>query len=78
MTHDPLCYRSHDQPLGRDPYCQCAALRACEERVLDAARNALAALRGCIGTDGNGDGTVWIEKFDALSAIYALRKGSDE
>ena len=26
MTHDTLCYRSHDQPLGRDPFCQCAAL----------------------------------------------------
>jgi hypothetical protein len=26
MTHDDLCYRSHDQPLGRDPFCQCSAL----------------------------------------------------
>ena len=26
MTHDPLCYRSHDQTLGRDPFCQCSAL----------------------------------------------------
>jgi hypothetical protein len=26
VTHDPLCYRSHDQTLGRDPFCQCAAL----------------------------------------------------
>jgi hypothetical protein len=26
MTHDPLCYRSHDNPLGPDPFCQCAAL----------------------------------------------------
>ena len=33
MTHDPLCYRKHDQVLGRDPFCQCAALRACEQRV---------------------------------------------
>ena len=23
MTHDPRCYRSHDKPLGRDPFCQC-------------------------------------------------------
>jgi len=56
--------------------CICDRLRACEERVLDAARNALAALRGCIGTDGNGDGTVSVEKFNALSAIYALREGN--
>ena len=26
MTHDTLCYRSHDQTLGHDPFCQCAAL----------------------------------------------------
>jgi hypothetical protein len=23
VTHDPLCYRSHDKPLGRDPFCHC-------------------------------------------------------
>jgi hypothetical protein len=38
MTHDALCYRSHDQPLGRDPFCQCDALRACEQRVRDEER----------------------------------------
>lgn len=26
MTHDALCYRSHGQTLGRDPFCQCSAL----------------------------------------------------
>ena len=26
MIHDPLCYRSHDQTLGNDSFCQCAAL----------------------------------------------------
>ena len=44
------------------------------DAALDAARKAVADLRGCIGTDGSGDGTVWVEKFDALSAIDALRK----
>ena len=31
MTHDPLCYRSHDQTLGNDPFCQCAALAKARE-----------------------------------------------
>ena len=31
MTHDTLCYRSHDQTLGRDPFCQCAALAKARE-----------------------------------------------
>ena len=31
VTHDPLCYRSHDQTLGRDPFCQCAALAKARE-----------------------------------------------
>ena len=30
-THDPLCYRSHDQPLGRDPFCQCAVVAKARE-----------------------------------------------
>ena len=45
------------------------------DKGLDEARNALAGLRGCIGTDDSGDGTVWVEKIDALSAIDALREG---
>ena len=43
--------------------------------ALDAARKAVAALRGYFGTDGSGDGTVWVEKIEALSAIDALREG---
>ena len=31
MTHDPLCYRSHDQTLGRDPFCQCAVVAKARE-----------------------------------------------
>ena len=31
MTHDTLCYRSHDQPLGRDPFCQCAVVAKARE-----------------------------------------------
>lgn len=42
---------------------------------LDAAREAVASLRGYFGTDGNGDGTVWVEKIEALSVIDALREG---
>lgn len=40
---------------------------------LDAARKVIEALRGCLGTDDNGDGAVWVEKADALDAIDALR-----
>lgn len=39
-----------------------------------AAREAVEALRGCLGTDDNGDGTVWVEKADALDAIEGLRE----
>jgi hypothetical protein len=70
--HLPECWAS--EPSDPAAWCICDELRACQTRVLDAARDALAALRGCIGTYGSGDGAVWIEKFDALSAIYALRK----
>lgn len=45
------------------------------QRGLNAAREAVAALRGCIGTDDSGDGTVWVQKIDALSVIDALREG---
>ena len=31
MIHDLLCYRSHDQTLGSDPFCQCAALAKARE-----------------------------------------------
>lgn len=42
--------------------------------ALDAARKVIEDLRGCLGTDDNGDGTVWVEKIDALDAIDALRE----
>ena len=42
--------------------------------ALDAALGAVKDLRGCLGTDDNGDGTVWVEKADALDAIDALRR----
>ena len=31
VTHDPLSYRSHDQTLGRDPFCQCAVVAKARE-----------------------------------------------
>lgn len=54
--------------------CICDALRACEERVLDDARKAVAALRGYFGAVDSRDGTVWLEKINALAAIDALTK----
>ena len=69
MTHDPLCYRSHDQTLGRDAFCQCDAIAKARDDALDAAHEAVAAING-----------KWvfgprIYKHQALHAIRLLRKG---
>ena len=65
----------HDQHYFADNICAyCVGYR----EAFTAARKAVAALRGCIGTDGSGDGTVWVEKADALDAIDALREASDD
>lgn len=50
--------------------CICDALRACEERVLDAAREAVAALKPSNTIDPDA---LWVWE-DALAAIDALTK----
>ena len=50
--------------------CICDALRACEQRVLDAAREAVAALQIGVLTTG----TLLLKREDALAAIDALRE----
>ena len=64
--HLPECPSSSPDPLAAD--CCCSRLRACEQRVLDAAREAIAALD--IGRDVRFSVDV---KADALAAIDALR-----
>jgi hypothetical protein len=79
-THLPECWAT--DPSDPPAWCICDELRACEERMLttylardnfeaglDAAREAVEALRGWLGTDDSGDGTVWLEKIVALAAI---------
>lgn len=72
MTHDTLCYRSHDQPLGRDPLCQCAALRSCAAEALAAAVQRVEALWAL---DPSWDGTNW---NNALTSALAAIKESDD
>ena len=67
MTHLPECWLSEGK---FDAVCLCDRLRACEQRVLDAAREAVAALKiGPLTT-----GTLLLKREDTLAAIRALTK----
>jgi len=66
--HLPECYQSEGKWGGG---CICIRLRACEERVLDAAREAVDSM--VIETAGNSAATV----NQALAAIDALRENND-
>ena len=67
MTHLPECWLSEGK---FDAVCLCDRLRACEQRVLDAAREAVAALQmGVLPT-----GILLLKREDALGAIDALRQ----
>ena len=69
--HLPECHTSMIPDFHNERWiCICAALRACEERVLDAAREAVAALQIGVLTTG----TLLLKREDALAAIDALRK----
>ena len=65
MTHLPECWLSDGK---FDALCLCERLRACEQRVLDAALEAVASM--VIETVGNSAATV----DQALAAIDALRE----
>ncbi len=88
MTHDTLCYRSHDQTLGHDPFCQCAALAKArkDERsnnftpddfsdaMTEAYQRGLDAARKAVVEVAP---SVWIgliRRSDAILVIDALRK----
>ena len=66
MTHLPECWLSEGK---FDAVCLCDRLRACEQRVLDAAREAVAALQMSPLTTGD----VLLKRQDALAAIGALK-----
>ena len=66
MTHLPECWLSDGK---FDAVCMCDRLRACEQRVLDAAREAVAALQMGVLTTG----TLLLKRDEALAAIDALR-----
>ena len=66
MTHLPECWLSEGK---FDAVCMCDRLRACEQRLLDAAREAVAALQIGVLTTG----TLLLKREDALAAIDALR-----
>ena len=74
--HLPECFASlcecddtHFKSIDCDFSCICPSLRACEQRVLDAAREAVAALD--IGRDVRFSVDV---QADALAAIDALKE----
>ena len=64
-NHLPECYQSEGKWGGG---CICIRLRACEERVLDAAREAVNSM--VIETAGNSAATL----NQAVAAIDALRE----
>ena len=68
MTHLPECYKE-----GSTDSCICDELRACEQRVLDAAREALDALP-TEQTVKEGVSEFWVEINHAIAAIDALRE----
>lgn len=88
MTHDPLCYRSHDQTLGRDPFCQCAALAKAREdersnnftpddfsdAMTEAYQRGLDAAREAVAEFAPSAWIGLIRRSDAILVIDALRK----
>ena len=83
VTHDALCYRSHDQTLGRDPFCQCAAITEAYQRGLNDAMEAVELIPAPYKVVGNFEtyGAYHEGRSDmkdmALSAIDALRESYD-
>ena len=78
MSHLPECWLSEGK---FDAMCICDRLRACEQRVLDAAREAVVALKPRLkvekykgGYDCCGCSTTYDLMKDALAAIDALKE----
>ena len=69
MTHLPECWLSEGK---FDAVCMCDRLRVCEQRVLDAAREAVAALQMSPLTTGD----VLLKRQDALAALDTLKEKS--
>ena len=73
--HEPECWCrgcTHPHVCGRCRNCICDELRACERRVLDAARDAVETVWA---DDPSWDGTNWNNAlYDAIAAIDALRE----
>ena len=77
--HEPECWCrgcTHPHVCGRCRNCICDELRACKQRVLDAAREAVQAELGWEEADPSDDfkphTAIW--KFRALAAIDALKE----
>ena len=75
------CDDTHFKSTDCDFNCICPSLRACEQRVLDAAREAVVALKPWLevetykgGYDCCGCSTTYDLMEDALAAIDALRE----
>ena len=69
MTHLPERWLSEGK---FDALCLCDRLRACEQRVLDAAREAVAALQMGVLTTGD----LLLKRQDALAALDTLKEKS--
>ena len=86
--HEPECWCrgcTHPHVCGRCRNCICDELRACEQRMLDAAREAVNALerlldvkKGKGGYDCCGCTTPSTLLEDALAAIDALKEDNDQ
>ncbi len=75
MSHLQECQLFLEPMLPAQDWCICQQLRACEQRVLDAAREAIAGLPVAISSyypdDSLRDVGFW--KSSALAAIDALK-----
>ena len=69
MTHLPECWLTEGK---FDAVCLCDRLRVCEQRVLDAAREAVAALQMGVLTTGD----LLLKRQDALAALDTLKEKS--
>lgn len=69
--HLPECHLWLEPMLSEQDWCICARLRACEQRTLDAAREAVAAIAEAQTSERSPWELVVVD--DAVAAIDALR-----
>jgi len=86
VTHDPLCYRSHDQTIGRDPFYQCAVVAKAREdersnnftpddfssAMTEAYQRGLDAAREAIATAALQWPSNWDRALGATAALAAI------